>query len=56
MDSKITLFCLDKKPPKEWPNEGEIIFHDFCLRYSLDTPYVLKNLSLRIKPMEKVIA
>lgn len=46
---------LDKKPPKEWPQKGQIIFKNFYLRYSSDTPHVLKDLNIRIESMEKVI-
>jgi len=45
---------IDKKPPKEWPNNGQIVFKNLSLRYSLDTPHVLKNLNIIIQPMEKV--
>ncbi|VVC32175.1 Hypothetical protein CINCED_3A023482 [Cinara cedri] len=44
----------DIKPPKEWPNEGKIIFKHFYLRYDLDTPHVLKDLNIVIEPTEKV--
>lgn len=46
---------LDKKPPKEWPQKGQIQFKNFYLRYSVDTPHVLKNLNITIESMEKVI-
>lgn len=45
----------DKKPPKEWPDKGQIEFNKLSLRYKTDTPFVLKNLNIEIKPMEKVI-
>ncbi|VVC32363.1 Hypothetical protein CINCED_3A001687 [Cinara cedri] len=45
---------LDKKPPKEWPSRGQIVFQNLCLRYSLDSPYILKNISIKIQPMEKI--
>lgn len=48
------LFCLDKTPPKEWPNKGQIMFKNFNLRYSSDTPKVLKNINIVIQPAEKV--
>lgn len=43
-----------KTPPKEWPDSGQIVFQNFHLRYSPDSPYVLKNLNFQIQPMEKV--
>ncbi|VVC32361.1 ABC transporter type 1, transmembrane domain,ABC transporter-like,P-loop containing nucleoside triphosphate [Cinara cedri] len=45
---------LDKKPPKEWPSKGQIVFHQYCLQYSPETPYVLKNINVKIDPLEKV--
>uniref|UniRef100_A0A2S2N873 Putative multidrug resistance-associated protein lethal n=1 Tax=Schizaphis graminum TaxID=13262 RepID=A0A2S2N873_SCHGA len=44
----------DKKPPKEWPDKGQIVFDNFYLRYSLDTAHVLKNLNIQIHAMEKI--
>ncbi|XP_060872281.1 probable multidrug resistance-associated protein lethal(2)03659 isoform X3 [Metopolophium dirhodum] len=44
----------DKKPPKEWPDKGQIVFENFYLRYSLDADHVLKNLNIQIQPMEKI--
>lgn len=51
----LFIFVLDKKPPKEWPQKGQIMFKNFSLRYSPDTPHVLKDLNIEIEPMEKVI-
>ncbi|XP_026807567.1 probable multidrug resistance-associated protein lethal(2)03659 isoform X2 [Rhopalosiphum maidis] len=45
---------FEKTPPKGWPFLGKIEFRNFNLRYSLDLPYVLKNLNVQIQPMEKV--
>uniref|UniRef100_A0A2S2QEN8 Putative multidrug resistance-associated protein lethal n=1 Tax=Sipha flava TaxID=143950 RepID=A0A2S2QEN8_9HEMI len=44
----------DKKPPKEWPSNGQIIFKNFYLRYGIDTRFVVKNLNIKIESMEKV--
>jgi len=46
---------LEKKPSKEWPQKGQIMFKNFYLRYSLDSPHVLKDLNIKIESMEKVI-
>lgn len=48
-------FFLDKKPPKEWPDKGQIVFKKFNLRYSLDEAYVIRNLNIQIQAMEKVM-
>ncbi|XP_025406860.1 probable multidrug resistance-associated protein lethal(2)03659 [Sipha flava] len=44
----------EKKPPKEWPDKGLVVFQNVYLRYNEDSPYVLKNISMKIQPMEKV--
>ncbi|XP_058458133.1 probable multidrug resistance-associated protein lethal(2)03659 [Malaya genurostris] len=46
----------DKKPPKEWPQEGRVKFDKLSLRYHPDpgTDYVLKELEFEIQPCEKV--
>ncbi|XP_022168732.1 probable multidrug resistance-associated protein lethal(2)03659 isoform X2 [Myzus persicae] len=44
----------ENTPPKGWPFLGKIEFRNFSLRYSLDSPYVLKNLNIQIQPLEKV--
>ncbi|XP_056643789.1 probable multidrug resistance-associated protein lethal(2)03659 isoform X2 [Diorhabda sublineata] len=43
-----------KKPQKNWPEEGKVEFIDMSLHYSRDDPPVLKNLSFKIQPTEKV--
>lgn len=50
---RISLFV--EKPPKKWPQNGQITFQNLYLRYSLDSPYIIKNLNIRIESMEKVI-
>jgi ATP-binding cassette subfamily C (CFTR/MRP) protein 4 len=42
------------RPDKGWPNHGRIIFENFYLKYSPEGDYVLKDLSFKINPMEKV--
>lgn len=51
----IEYLYLEEKPPKEWPHKGDIVFKNFYLRYSQNTPHVLKNLNIHIKSTEKVI-
>lgn len=38
----------NKKPPKNWPNNGEIEFDKICLSYDPSEPLVLKNLSFKV--------
>ncbi|XP_013098645.2 probable multidrug resistance-associated protein lethal(2)03659 isoform X1 [Stomoxys calcitrans] len=46
----------NKKPPKSWPEEGQIIFDNLSLRYFPDpkAELVLKNLNISIKAREKI--
>lgn len=44
----------DRRPPKEWPQTGQIEFRQVTLRYSEDAPPVLKNLSFKIASREKI--
>lgn len=46
----------ERKPPKEWPQEGAIIFDKLSMRYFPDptADLVLKDLDFDILPMEKV--
>ncbi|EDW78164.1 uncharacterized protein Dwil_GK24852 [Drosophila willistoni] len=46
----------DKKPPKSWPEYGQILFDELSLRYFPDpkSEYVLRALNFVIKPREKV--
>uniref|UniRef100_A0A6P7GCI4 Probable multidrug resistance-associated protein lethal(2)03659 n=1 Tax=Diabrotica virgifera virgifera TaxID=50390 RepID=A0A6P7GCI4_DIAVI len=43
-----------KKPPRDWPNKGKIIFKNTFLRYALNMTPSLKDLSVDIKSGEKV--
>ena len=40
--------------PPAWPHEGKIFFQNINLRYSLDGPLVLKDLTAVINSREKV--
>ena len=42
------------KPPKEWPTKGEIIFDNVSFSYDENLPDVLKELSFKINPGEKI--
>ncbi|XP_008186888.2 probable multidrug resistance-associated protein lethal(2)03659 [Acyrthosiphon pisum] len=44
----------NKKPSKEWPNKGQIIFSKLYLRYDPETPFVLKNITVTIEATEKI--
>lgn len=44
----------EKKPPPDWPQNGKIVVKDACLRYSPDTPMVLKQITFTVLAREKV--
>ena len=43
-----------RTPPENWPDKGEVIFKNVSLSYDKNLPNVLKNISLRINPAEKI--
>ena len=43
-----------QKPPSDWPQQGEISTRNACLKYSDDSPFILKELTFTILPREKV--
>ncbi|XP_043748473.1 ATP-binding cassette sub-family C member 4-like [Cervus elaphus] len=45
---------LKFRPPPDWPNEGMIALSNVNFKYSSDGPLVLKDLTIDIKPGEKV--
>ncbi|GFR33503.1 hypothetical protein TNCT_7381, partial [Trichonephila clavata] len=51
---QISTAEKDKKPPKDWPKKGYIIYQNVNLRYAPDEPPVLKNLNFEIYPEEKI--
>jgi len=42
------------RPEKDWPTRGAIRFINVDVRYRERLPLVLKNISLDIKPQEKI--
>ncbi|XP_071329266.1 ATP-binding cassette sub-family C member 3 isoform X2 [Trachinotus anak] len=44
----------DKKPPPEWPMEGNVQFQDYSVRYREGLDLVLRNLTLSVKGGEKI--
>jgi ABC-type multidrug transport system fused ATPase/permease subunit len=44
----------ENKPAESWPERGQIEFKNASLRYRENLPLVLKNLSLSVKPNEKI--
>ncbi|KAK7918825.1 hypothetical protein WMY93_010109 [Mugilogobius chulae] len=44
----------DKKPPPDWPLQGNVQFKDYSVRYREGLDLVLKNLTLSVKGGEKI--
>ncbi|VEU22711.1 DEKNAAC103792 [Brettanomyces naardenensis] len=44
----------ERDPAPEWPQQGRIVFDKVSLKYRPELPYVVKNVSLDIKPEERV--
>ncbi|XP_046668507.1 ATP-binding cassette sub-family C member 4-like [Homalodisca vitripennis] len=44
----------DKKPPANWPTEGEVEFNHVVMSYDPSLPPVLKDVTFVIQPREKV--
>ena len=44
----------ENRPPKNWPEKGEIVFKDASLRYRKEGDLVLKRLNMTIDSEEKV--
>lgn len=41
-------------PPPSWPSKGEIVFDNVQLAYRQGLPLVLKGVTFRVKPLEKI--
>ncbi|CAH1766912.1 14810_t:CDS:10, partial [Entrophospora sp. SA101] len=44
----------DHRPPSEWPDKGQIEVKDLVVQYGPDNPPVLKSISFKVKPTERV--
>jgi len=42
------------RPPASWPYAGEIVVENLTMKYALEAPSVIKNVSFKIKAGEKV--
>ncbi|KAI9832491.1 MAG: hypothetical protein M1838_005641, partial [Thelocarpon superellum] len=44
----------ERRPPGNWPSKGAVEFSKYTTRYRSDLEPVLRNISFRIRPLEKV--
>lgn len=54
MDQEAQYQIEETAPAASWPEEGAVQFIDYSCRYNPNSPDVLKNLMLEIKPSEKI--
>lgn len=54
VEQEATAIIEDTKPAANWPSQGSIEFIGYTTRYREDLEPVLRNVSFRINPLEKV--
>ncbi|KAK9451809.1 P-loop containing nucleoside triphosphate hydrolase protein [Limtongia smithiae] len=54
LPSEAPMIVPNHRPPASWPTAGELIFDHYSTRYRAGLDLVLKDISLHIKPREKV--
>jgi len=53
-DSEGPAIVKENRPPVDWPNNGEIRFDRYKMRYRDNLPLALKGLKFTIKARNKV--
>ncbi|CAH2350919.1 multiple drug resistance-associated protein-like transporter 1 [[Candida] railenensis] len=54
LPTEAEMIIESNRPKESWPNDGTIEFRDYSTRYRENLDPVLRNVSLRIKPSEKI--
>ncbi|KAL6879128.1 hypothetical protein J3F83DRAFT_725174 [Trichoderma novae-zelandiae] len=54
VEQEADAIIEDSRPPKDWPAEGGVEFVNYSARYRAELDPVLKGISLKINPKEKV--
>jgi ATP-binding cassette subfamily C (CFTR/MRP) protein 1 len=54
LESEAELINPNHRPRAEWPEEGSIVFENVSMRYRAAMPLVLRDVSLEVRPREKV--
>lgn len=54
VEQEAPAIIPETRPPGNWPSKGAVEFIDYGTRYRPDLPPVLKGLTFKIKPEEKV--
>ncbi len=50
----IFICATGTEPPSNWPSRGEIKIEDISVRYAENLPPVIQNVTLHVRPGEKV--
>ena len=54
VESEAASIVADKRPAEGWPKKGGIAFRNVQMRYRPNLPLVLKGVSFKISPQEKI--
>ncbi|KAG9104389.1 hypothetical protein FRC06_002943 [Ceratobasidium sp. 370] len=54
LEPEAPLEIPDAGLPEGWPQSGEIVFKDYCMRYRPELPLVLKDLNMIFRSGEKI--
>ncbi|KAF2263838.1 hypothetical protein CC78DRAFT_533624 [Lojkania enalia] len=54
VDQEAAAIVPENRPPTNWPNQGSVEFISYSTRYRTEFDLVLKNISFKILPGEKV--
>lgn len=54
VDQEADAVIPDSRPPANWPDKGTVDFTDYTTRYRPDLDSVLREVSFRVQPGEKV--
>ena len=52
--TEAPYFIEEKKPHKNWPEKGEIVFEKVFANYDQKLPFTIKNISFKINSEEKI--
>lgn len=54
LESEGPAVVQERRPPKDWPQRGSILFSNVKMRYRPNLPLVLNDVSFHIRPKEKI--
>lgn len=54
VEQEAAAYIEETEPAKNWPSQGSVEFINYTTRYRADLDPVLRNVSFKIRPLEKV--